>query len=168
MEVFTISINLLFGIICFFSLGGGNSSVAFAAEEVAATPNADVQPNQIYSKDGILDAILNVDYLLSLDGTRYAPAYNGKPVGPTFRVKPGDTIKIKLINNLLPESDTGRELYEYVSNPNPVDSMNQTSKQVIYLTPNMHRIIGYIKCTHTIESVLFNSLSLSLFHSFNF
>jgi len=126
MEVFTISINLLFGIICFFSLGGGNSSVAFAAEEVAATPNADVQPNQIYSKDGILDAILNVDYLLSLDGTRYAPAYNGKPVGPTFRVKPGDTIKIKLINNLLPESDTGRELYEYVSNSNPVDSMNQT------------------------------------------
>ena len=136
MKVFILSINYLHVvvfaiIICFL----GTNDVVFAADDEAeeqasssVNVNADVQPDEIYSKDGLLDTILTVDFLLSLDGTRYAPAYNGKSVGPTFRVKPGDTIRIKLVNNLLPESDTGRELYKYVLDPNPDDSMNQTSK----------------------------------------
>ena len=136
MKVFILSINYLLVvvfaiIICFL----GTNDVVFAADDEAeeqasssVNVNGDVQPDEIYSKDGVLDTMLTVDYLLSLDGTRYAPAYNGKVVGPTFRVKPGDTIRIKLVNNLLPESDIGRELYKYVLDPNPDDSMNQTSK----------------------------------------
>ena len=142
MKVFILSINYLLVvvfaiIICFL----GTNDVVFAADDEAeeqasssvngnvnVNVNADVQPDEIYSKDGLLDTTLTVDYLVSLNGTRYAPAYNGKVVGPTFRVKPGDTIRITLVNNLLPESDIGRELYKYVLDPNPDDSMNQTSK----------------------------------------
>ena len=119
---------------------GSTNDVVFAADDEAdeeasnrVNVNADVQPDEIYSKDGLLDTILTVDYLLSLNGTRYAPAYNGKSVGPTFRVKPGDTIRIKLVNNLSPESDIGRELYQYVLDPNPDDSINQTSKYAGWL-----------------------------------
>ena len=138
MKVFILSINYLHVvvfaiIICVL----GTNDVVFAADDEAeeqasssvnVNVNGDVQPDEIYSKDGVLDTMLTVDYLLSLDGTRYAPAYNGKVVGPTFRVKPGDTIRIKLVNNLSPESDIGRELYKYVLDPNPDDSINQTSK----------------------------------------
>ena len=140
MKVFILSINYLLVvvfaiIICFL----GSTNVVFAADDEAeeqasssvngnGNVNADVQPDEIYSKDGLLDTTLTVDYLVSLNGTRYAPAYNGKSVGPTFRVKPGDTIRIKLVNNLSPESDIGRELYKYVLDPNPDDSINQTSK----------------------------------------
>ena len=143
MKVFILSINYLFVvvfaiIICFL---GSTNDVVFAADDEAeeqasssvngnvnVNVNADVQPDEIYSKDGLLDTTLTVDYLVSLNGTRYAPAYNGKSVGPTFRVKPGDTIRITLVNNLSPESDIGRELYQYVLDPNPDDSINQTSK----------------------------------------
>jgi len=148
MKVFISSINFLlvvvFAIICFSVV---NTNVVFAADEAevdeeasSSVNNAGVQPDEIHSKDGILDTILTVDYLLSLDGfTRYAPAYNGKSVGPTFRVKPGDKIKIKLINNLLPESNIGHELYKFVLDPDPVDTINQT---IVFNRLNSNGISG--------------------------
>ena len=92
MKVFILSINYLFVvvfaiIICFL----GTNDVVFAADDEAekqasssvngngngnVNVNADVQPDEIYSKDGVLDTTLTVDYLVSLNGTRYAPAYN--------------------------------------------------------------------------------------------
>jgi hypothetical protein len=33
-----------------------------------------------------------------------------------LRLKPGDTLKVTLVNNLPPMSDTERQLYEYIMN----------------------------------------------------
>jgi hypothetical protein len=47
-------------------------------------------------------------------GSRMAPGYNDLPVGPTLRVRQGDTMKVTLRNNLPPGSDLDKELYAYV------------------------------------------------------
>jgi hypothetical protein len=74
-------------------------------------------PDELISENGLLDVTLTVDLVTSLNGARIAPGYNGKPVGPTLRVKPGDTLRVTLVNNLdqAPEV-VSRSLYEYVYN----------------------------------------------------
>lgn len=69
------------------------------------------------SKDGQLEVTLTVDWVTSLDGERIAPGYNGKAMGPTLRVKPGDTVTVHLVNNLEPVSGYDRELYNYLRDP---------------------------------------------------
>ena len=59
---------------------------------------------------------LNVTFGDSLNGTRNSPLYNGCPLGPTIRVKPGDILKVKLNNFLPPGSDTDHQLYAYTHN----------------------------------------------------
>jgi hypothetical protein len=79
------------------------------------------RPDELISENGLLDFTLTVDLVTSLNGTRIAPGYNGKPVGPTLRVKPGDTLRVTLVNKLDvtsvdQASDASRSLYEYVYN----------------------------------------------------
>lgn len=91
----------------------------------ANDPENNLQPEQLVSENGKLDVTLTVDLVSSLDGNRLAPGYNGKPMGPTLRVKPGDTLTVTLTNNLDPSSDYDKELLNYVQDPNS-DENNAT------------------------------------------
>ena len=68
--------------------------------------NADelYQPPVLESVDGTLDVTLTVEMTESLDGTRRSPLYNGQPMGPTIKVKPGDVLTLTLENQLDPSS----------------------------------------------------------------
>jgi FtsP/CotA-like multicopper oxidase with cupredoxin domain len=57
------------------------------------------QPVELVSSGGMLEVTLDVGLLESLNGTRLAPAYNGETVGPTLRLKPGDSFKVILKNS---------------------------------------------------------------------
>jgi FtsP/CotA-like multicopper oxidase with cupredoxin domain len=81
------------------------------------------QPVELVSSGGMLEVTLDVGLLESLNGTRLAPAYNGETVGPTLRLKPGDSFKVILKNNLEPSSAMDRELSGYVMDiQNNIDS----------------------------------------------
>lgn len=60
-----------------------------------------VEPQRIFSKEGVLTATLEVKpVMVSYNGTkRWALGYNGQVPGPTLVVKPGDTLKIKVKNS---------------------------------------------------------------------
>ncbi|MBW4638264.1 MAG: multicopper oxidase domain-containing protein [Gloeocapsa sp. UFS-A4-WI-NPMV-4B04] len=64
-------------------------------------------PEEIKSQSGVLETTLEVKYgqntIAGCDVN--LRSYNGKLVGPTLRMQPGDTIKINLINNLPQESN---------------------------------------------------------------
>jgi FtsP/CotA-like multicopper oxidase with cupredoxin domain len=81
------------------------------------------QADELVSSGGVLEVTLDVDLLESLNGTRIASAYNGASVGPTIRLKPGDSFKLTLTNSLEPGTALDRELSEYLMNPqNNIDS----------------------------------------------
>lgn len=62
-------------------------------------------PQLIESENGELQTTLTVAYSdrQIADCQVHLRSYNGQLVGPTLRVKPGDTINLKLINDLPPE-----------------------------------------------------------------
>ena len=64
-----------------------------------------------------MDVTLDVVMSTSLDGRRVSPSYNGNPIGPTLRVKAGDTLAVTLNNKLPPGSDLDRGLYAYTHDP---------------------------------------------------
>jgi FtsP/CotA-like multicopper oxidase with cupredoxin domain len=81
------------------------------------------------SKNGRLDVTLSVDLVDSLHGIewssnrkRTAPGYNGAAIGPTLRVRPGDTLTITLQNNLAPSPALDHELHAYVMDPRSDDA----------------------------------------------
>lgn len=81
------------------------------------------QPAELVSSGGMLEVTLDVGLLESLNGTRIAPAYNDATVGPTIRLKPGDSFKVILKNSLDPGSALDRELRDYVMDTqNNIDS----------------------------------------------
>jgi FtsP/CotA-like multicopper oxidase with cupredoxin domain len=81
------------------------------------------QATELVSSGGMLEVTLDVGLLESLNGTRIAPAYNDGTVGPTIRLKPGDSFKVILKNSLDPGSALDRELSEFVMDPqNGIDS----------------------------------------------
>ena len=59
-------------------------------------------PPEISSRDGVLKYYLIVDYAKNTVGgcQTFLRSYNYHLVGETLRAKPGDTLKIKLMNNL--------------------------------------------------------------------
>jgi FtsP/CotA-like multicopper oxidase with cupredoxin domain len=98
-------------------------SLLVAAALPTSAQVVNYQPTELVSSGGMLEVTLDVGLLESLNGTRIAPAYNGETVGPTLRLKPGDTFKVILKNSLDPGSALDRELSEYVMDPqNNVDS----------------------------------------------
>lgn len=62
------------------------------------------QPSELRSENGVLETTLTVAYAENTiaDCRVRLRSYNGGLVGPTLRVKPGDTLKIKLDNRLPP------------------------------------------------------------------
>ena len=101
-------------------------SFSFAALQLAsqwpaaAGAFSDYIPSkELVSADGILEVTLTVDLVVSLDMNRTAPGYNGISIGPTLRVKPGDTLRVTLINDLPDDDDKktayDRQLYDYVT-----------------------------------------------------
>jgi FtsP/CotA-like multicopper oxidase with cupredoxin domain len=63
-----------------------------------------VQPQALRSANGVLDVTLNLAYLSTvLDGKAVTlRAFNGSIPGPTLYVDAGDTLRIRLVNNLPP------------------------------------------------------------------
>lgn len=66
-----------------------------------------IEPEVRRAVNGVLDTTLTCKYAyLDVGGYRiFMRTYEGTSPGPTFRVKPGDTIKIKLVNALPPNRD---------------------------------------------------------------
>ena len=94
------------------------------AQQVQQEYRNNNQPTELVSKDGLLEVTLTVDELVSVLDTKIAPAYNGEPCGPTLRVRPGDTLKVTLINNLPAMTSTENELYNYIQDPqNEIDNL---------------------------------------------
>jgi len=88
-------------------------------------------PSEISSRDGVLRYHLIVDYSNNIvDGCQATlRSYNYQLVGQTLRAKPGDTLKIKLINNL-PISASEK----HPQQPPP----NQHSGQFSFNVTNLH------------------------------
>jgi FtsP/CotA-like multicopper oxidase with cupredoxin domain len=86
---------------------------AVVAEEVL-----NYQPEILESLDGLLEVTLTVDMVTSLNGDRIAPGYNGQPIGPTLRLKVGDTLRLTLDNALEPNTDVDVELFDYIMTSN--------------------------------------------------
>jgi len=65
------------------------------------------EPPAVSSAGGVLTATLTVAYAdNSIGGDPvHLRSYNGKLVGPTLRAKPGDSLRIALVNNLPPNTD---------------------------------------------------------------
>ena len=62
---------------------------------------------------------------------RTAPGYNGGPTGPTLRAKPGDKVRITLVNNLVPSPPEHLELTSFINtdlsmDDDPAKLNNQT------------------------------------------
>src|SRR3954452_19734511 len=66
-----------------------------------------VEPEVRRSVNGVLSTTLRVGYAYrQIEGVRlYVRSYEGGSPGPTLRMKPGDTLRIKLINDLPPNRD---------------------------------------------------------------
>jgi FtsP/CotA-like multicopper oxidase with cupredoxin domain len=66
-----------------------------------------VEPEVRRSVNGTLSTTLRVGYAYrQIGGVRlYVRSYEGDSPGPTLRMKPGDTLRIKLINDLPPNRD---------------------------------------------------------------
>lgn len=73
--------------------------------------NTFTEPDVIRSQNGVLNTTLEVKYGDNMIGSDpvHLRSYNGKLVGPTLRVKPGDTLKITLKNSLPPEPDASAD-----------------------------------------------------------
>jgi len=87
------------------------------------------QPEEIISIDGRLEVTLNVSLVTTPELNRKAPGYNGSPVGPTLRAKPGDSVHITLINNLEPSPAKHLEMASFAMTPvvdDEATEINQT------------------------------------------
>jgi FtsP/CotA-like multicopper oxidase with cupredoxin domain len=82
------------------------------------------QPSTIVSENGKLNFTLTIRGRTTLNGTRKSAMYNGGPVGPTIRLKTGDTLTVTLQNDLKPASNRTRDLMQYVMDPqNEIDNL---------------------------------------------
>ena len=82
-----------------------------------------VEPEVRRSVNGMLSTTLRVGYAYrQIGGVRlYVRSYEGGSPGPTLRMKPGDTLRIKLINDLPPNRDW---LPADISQPHQFDNTN--------------------------------------------
>lgn len=86
---------------CGMGMGGGSTTRKNA--NPGGTPGDPLTaPIELRSSNGVLDVELTASAtkLPWGDGERFALAYNGSVPGPTLRVRPGDTLRVKLNNDL--------------------------------------------------------------------
>jgi len=85
-------------------------SLGFKRTEASRSGLAFRNPPEIRSRHGLLKETLIVAYSnpamtrIGSDKLIHVRCYNGRLIGPTLRVQPGDTIKLHLINRLPPET----------------------------------------------------------------
>jgi len=83
----------------------------------SSQPDTFPQPEERKSVNGvlrtILEAFMTTNFIENSEtgemDTIETPTYEGTLIGPTFRVKPGDSIEFDLINNLPPNPDNQRK-----------------------------------------------------------
>jgi len=75
------------------------------------------QPEELASFNGTLDVVLNISMEFTLNETRYSPQYNGGPIGPTLRLKPGDLLIVTLNNDLEPSDGDEMDNLDFVQDP---------------------------------------------------
>lgn len=82
------------------------------------------QPEVRTSRNGVLDTTLKVKFAPNDIGGQdiYTRTYEGTVPGPTLRVKPGDVMKIRLVNQLPPNADEGET--DDVNYPHQINSTN--------------------------------------------
>ena len=88
------------------ALGAGllrPAAILNAAPAVEGAPL--VEPPELRAAGGVLDTTINAEYGYFALGNRAAAlrGYNGGPVGPTLRLRGGDTLKLTLANKLPPD-----------------------------------------------------------------
>jgi len=138
-----------------------------AGKSVAATADTsntrNGQPEEIRSKDGLLEVTLTVDLFTTPDLNRTAPAYNESPVGPTLRAKPGDRVRITFINNLPPSSPENLEAMIFAGTPFSVDDAEQINQTLLvnrlqYPTGNLWAIPRDDYWGHGFQNLHFHGL----------
>jgi FtsP/CotA-like multicopper oxidase with cupredoxin domain len=82
-----------------------------------------VEPEVRSSVNGVLDTTLNLRYAWRNVGKDrlFLRTYEGNSPGPTLRVQPGDTMRIKLVNDLPPDRD---ELPAQLNHPHHFNTTN--------------------------------------------
>jgi FtsP/CotA-like multicopper oxidase with cupredoxin domain len=98
-------------------------------KEVPASNPEFENPPEVHSSGGELSTTLTVQYtdptMTAIgsdprDAMLRLRSYSGKLVGPTLRARPGDTLRIKLVNNLPPEQPENCADIEECKDPAPV------------------------------------------------
>src|SRR6266436_649488 len=84
-------------LVCSLGIDAGGGDLARAR-----TSETFVSPPEIVSSNGVLNATLTAGTAMVKIGTKdvLARVYDGLYVPPTLRVRPGDTIKLRLVNTL--------------------------------------------------------------------
>ncbi len=87
--------------------GCGGSSLSSPTTSLPEPVVPTAQPVLLQSKDGLLEATLECRMgTQRCNGiTATTPTYNGAFPGPTLKVRPGDTLKVHLVNNLPDDND---------------------------------------------------------------
>lgn len=82
-----------------------------------------VEPEVRRSADGVLETTLRAQYAYrDVGGYRlFVRTYEGKVPGPTLRMKPGDTLRITLVNDLPPNLETAPT---YADQPHQLNTTN--------------------------------------------
>lgn len=154
----TTLLAIILSVLLFF-LPVNSASAAALADTPPANPDCEYQaidinnpsyaghpfanPQLIESENGELQTTLTVTYSdRNLAGCQvHLRSYNGQLVGPTLRVKPGDTINLKLINDLPPERHLPEDplLIEESADGCKYELANHTSNQPHnFNTTNFH------------------------------
>lgn len=87
------------------------------------------QPQEVRSVEGLLEVTLSVGMVTT--DVRVGPGYNGAGVGPTLRAKPGDTVRIKLVNNLDPSDPADLEKSSFALTPVVDDKENEVKQTLL-------------------------------------
>jgi FtsP/CotA-like multicopper oxidase with cupredoxin domain len=108
-----ITIHIYIFLFCSIFIGKLNAEENFAS------------PPDVRSVNGFLNLDLHVSIdTVEIDGRKiFTRLYNGLSTGPTFRVKPGDVLRVKLINDMPPSPDDG-EMMKTHNFPNTINRTN--------------------------------------------
>src|SRR3954465_12435073 len=95
----------------------------FADPPVPAMDQPLLEPEVRRSVDGVLSTTLRVGYAYRQvgGGKLYVRSYEGGSPGPPLRMKPGETLRIKLVNDLPPTRDS---LPSDISQPHQFNNTN--------------------------------------------
>lgn len=83
-------------------LGCGSDDTSQSVLILGESPRPFFTPSEITSVDGVLETTLTMAAAMVPfgDGQRWAYTYNGATPGPTLRVRPGDLMRIRVVNQL--------------------------------------------------------------------